>query len=56
MTPRKPAQPNEVPPSHHQQPKPEGSDCDHTHEMEQNIERRRAWEEQHKQNQPPKKK
>jgi len=42
-------QPEEEPPSHHQQPVPPGSDHDHTHDEERNKDRRRVWDERHHQ-------
>lgn len=34
--------------SHHQQPKCPGSDCDHTHDEEILKDKRRVWEERHR--------
>jgi hypothetical protein len=34
--------------SHHHQPKSPGSDCDHTHEEEILKDKRRIWEELHR--------
>ncbi|MBN9287893.1 MAG: hypothetical protein J0H47_08205 [Gammaproteobacteria bacterium] len=44
MTPRR-DDPNKPDPSHHEQPKQPGSDCDHHHEEEKLKEKRRQWED-----------
>jgi hypothetical protein len=40
--------------SHHNQPKPPGSDCNHTHEEEMLKDKRRIWEELHNGGNPSK--
>lgn len=40
--------------SHHNQQKPPGSDCDHTHEEEMLKDKRRIWEELHNGGRNPK--